>query len=31
MLFPSHSYHRTFAHGLDQRRVCFAFDVRPVD
>lgn len=26
-LFPSHSYHRTFAHGSAERRICFAFDV----
>ncbi len=29
MLFPSHSYHRTFAHNADQRRICFAFDIKP--
>lgn len=28
MLFPSHAYHRTFAHGSDQRRICLAFDIK---
>lgn len=27
MLFPSHAYHRTFAHGGEGRRICLAFDV----
>ncbi|MBU1324632.1 MAG: tetratricopeptide repeat protein [Alphaproteobacteria bacterium] len=27
MLFPSHAYHRTYAHGSDRRRICLAFDV----
>lgn len=27
LLFPSHSYHRTYAHGSADRRICFAFDV----
>jgi len=30
MLFPSHSYHRTFAHGADERRICLAFDIQPL-
>ena len=29
MLFPSHTYHRTFAHGSDHRRICLAFDIQP--
>jgi len=29
MLFPSHTYHRTFPHGADQRRICVAFDIWP--
>lgn len=29
MLFPSHAYHRTFAHGSDGRRICLAFDIQP--
>ena len=28
-LFPSHSYHRTFAHGCDGQRICVAFDILP--
>ena len=28
MLFPSHCYHRTFAHGSDGRRICLAFDIQ---
>lgn len=28
LLFPSHSYHRTFAHGSEGRRICLAFDVQ---
>ncbi|MBN8499986.1 MAG: hypothetical protein J0M19_02405 [Sphingomonadales bacterium] len=30
-LFPSHSYHRTFAHNLNERRICVAFDIWPTD
>ncbi len=30
MLFPSHSYHRTFPHGAAERRICVAFDIWPV-
>lgn len=30
MLFPSHSYHRTFPHGSAERRLCLAFDICPV-
>ena len=29
MLFPSHSYHRTFPHGNTERRICIAFDIWP--
>jgi len=29
MLFPSHAYHRTFAHGSEGRRICLAFDIQP--
>lgn len=29
MLFPSHSYHRTFPHGAAERRICLAFDIWP--
>ncbi|WP_447727336.1 2OG-Fe(II) oxygenase family protein [Sphingomonas koreensis] len=29
MMFPSHNYHRTFPHGLAERRICFAFDIWP--
>lgn len=29
MMFPSHSFHRTYAHRGDQRRICVAFDVAP--
>lgn len=28
LLFPSHSYHRTFAHGSEGRRICLAFDIQ---
>ena len=28
--FPSHTYHRTFAHGARGKRICVAFDVEPV-
>jgi tetratricopeptide (TPR) repeat protein len=28
-LFPSHTYHRTFAHGTSDRRICLAFDIWP--
>jgi len=31
MLFPSHSFHRTYAHRGDRRRICVAFDVAPHD
>lgn len=30
MLFPSHTYHRTYPHGSDHRRICLAFDVQPL-
>ncbi|PTQ58338.1 putative 2-oxoglutarate-Fe(II)-dependent oxygenase superfamily protein [Sphingomonas aurantiaca] len=29
LAFPSHSYHRTFPHGLGEKRICIAFDLRP--
>lgn len=29
MLFPSHTYHRTFPHGAAERRICVAFDIWP--
>ena len=29
MLFPSHSYHRTFPHRAAERRICVAFDIWP--
>ena len=29
MLFPSHSYHRTYPHGAAERRICVAFDIWP--
>ena len=29
LFFPSHAYHRTFAHGAGERRVCVAFDIWP--
>ena len=30
LAFPSHSYHRTFPHGLREKRICVAFDLRPM-
>lgn len=29
LLFPSHTYHRTFPHGLDEKRICVTFELRP--
>jgi tetratricopeptide (TPR) repeat protein len=29
LLFPSHTYHRTFPHGVRDRRICVAFDLKP--
>jgi len=29
LLFPSHAFHRTFAHKGDRRRICVAFDIAP--
>lgn len=29
LLFPSHAYHRTFAHGSAERRIVLAFDIWP--
>lgn len=31
MMFPAHSFHRTYAHRGDQRRICVAFDIAPHD
>ena len=28
--FPSHAYHRTYPHGGGEKRICLAFDVRPL-
>lgn len=28
LAFPSHTYHRTFPHGLREKRICVAFDLR---
>jgi uncharacterized protein (TIGR02466 family) len=30
LLFPSHTYHRTYPHGAKDRRICIAFDVKPL-
>lgn len=30
LTFPSHTYHRTFAHGSGGKRICVAFDLRPL-
>ena len=29
LMFPSHTYHRTYPHGLRDRRICVAFDLKP--
>ncbi len=29
LMFPSHTYHRTFPHGERDRRICVAFDLKP--
>lgn len=31
LTFPSQAYHRTFPHETGQKRICFAFDVRPIE
>ncbi len=31
MTFPSHVYHRTFPHATGEKRICVAYDVRPLD
>ena len=31
MIFPSHTFHRTFPHKGDGRRICYAFDILPRD
>jgi uncharacterized protein (TIGR02466 family) len=30
LTFPSHTYHRTYPHGTGEKRICVAFDLRPV-
>lgn len=30
LAFPSHAFHRTYPHGTGERRICVAFDVRPL-
>jgi tetratricopeptide (TPR) repeat protein len=30
LAFPSHAYHRTFPHGTGEKRICVAFDLRPL-
>ena len=30
LTFPSHAYHRTYPHETAGKRICFAFDVRPI-
>lgn len=30
LMFPSHTYHRTYPHGGGARRICVAFDVKPL-
>jgi tetratricopeptide (TPR) repeat protein len=30
LAFPSHTYHRTYPHGTGEKRICFAFDLRPL-
>lgn len=30
LLFPSHTYHRTFPHGGRDKRICVAFDLKPL-
>lgn len=30
LTFPSHAYHRTYPHGGREKRICFAFDLRPL-
>ena len=30
MAFPSHAYHRTFPHATGEKRICVAFDLRPL-
>jgi thioredoxin-like negative regulator of GroEL len=29
LMFPSHTYHRTYPHGMRDRRICVAFDLKP--
>lgn len=31
LTFPSHAYHRTYPHETSGKRICFAFDVRPIE
>lgn len=30
LTFPSHTYHRTYPHGTGEKRICVAFDLRPL-
>lgn len=30
LTFPSHAYHRTYPHGSGEKRICVAFDLRPI-
>jgi uncharacterized protein (TIGR02466 family) len=30
LTFPSHVYHRTYPHGTSEKRICVAFDLRPI-
>ena len=30
LTFPSHTYHRTYPHGTGEKRICLAFDLRPI-
>jgi uncharacterized protein (TIGR02466 family) len=30
LTFPSHVYHRTYPHGTGEKRICVAFDLRPL-
>lgn len=31
LTFPSHAYHRTYPHATGEKRICVAYDVRPID
>lgn len=30
LIFPSHTYHRTYPHRAKERRICVAFDIKPL-